>query len=117
MQHCIDAGSHSPLRQRPYRVSAEERRVFADQVEDMLRRGVIQPSQSPWASAVVLVRKKGGSIRFCVDYRRLNKVIRKDVDRLPSIDDALDSIQGPEFFTSLDLRSWYWQVPMAEADR
>lgn len=117
VSHHIDTGSHSPLRQRPYRVSAAERRIISDQVNDMLERGVVQPSQSPWSSPVVLVRKKDGSIRFCVDYRRLNKVTRKDVYPLPRIDDALDCLQGAEYFSSLDLRSGYWQVPMAECDR
>ncbi|XP_072146219.1 uncharacterized protein [Dermacentor andersoni] len=105
--HRIDTGSHAPLRQRPYRVSATERRVIDEHVGDMLRRGVIQPSHSPWASPVVLVKKKDGTIRFCVDYRRLNKITRKDVYPLPRIDDALDCIQGAEFFSSLDLRSGY----------
>lgn len=117
VSHSIDTGSHAPLRQRPYRVSASERRVIDEQVSDMLRRGVIQPSHSPWASPIVLVKKKDGSIRFCVDYRRLNKITRKDVYPLPRIDDALDCLQGAEFFSSLDLRSGYWQVPMTEADR
>ena len=62
ISHTIDTGSHSPLRQRPYRVSAEERRVITEQVDDMLQRGVIQPSQSPWSSPVVLVKKKDGTI-------------------------------------------------------
>lgn len=115
--HRIDTGTHAPLRQRPYRVSHAERQVIDDQVSDMLNRGVIQPSNSPWASPVVLVKKKDGGIRFCVDYRRLNKITRKDVYPLPRIDDALDCLQGAEFFSSLDLRSGYWQVPMDEADR
>lgn len=115
--HEIDTGSHAPLRQRPYRVSHAERRVIDEQVTDMLTRNVIRPSTSPWASPVVLVTKKDGSIRFCVDYRRLNKITRRDVYPLPRIDDALDCLQGAEFFSSLDLRSGYWQVPMSDADR
>lgn len=115
--HHIDTGHHTPLRQRPYRVSQAERDVITQHVDEMLQRGVIQHSHSPWASPVVLVRKKDGSIRFCVDYRRLNNITRKDVYPLPRIDDALDCLQGAEFFSSLDLRSGYWQVPMAEPDR
>uniref|UniRef100_A0A224Z164 Tick transposon n=1 Tax=Rhipicephalus zambeziensis TaxID=60191 RepID=A0A224Z164_9ACAR len=102
--HRIDTGAQSPLRQRPYRVSPAERRVINEQVDDMLRRDVIQPSDSPWASPIVLVAKKDGSVRFCVDYRRLNKITRKDVYPLPRIDDAIDSLHGAEFFSSLDLR-------------
>lgn len=117
VRHEIDTGTHAPLRQRPYRVSPAERHVIENQVSEMLERGVVQPSNSPWASPVVLVKKKDGSIRFCVDYRRLNKITRKDVYPLPRIDDALDCLQGAEYFSSLDLRSGYWQVPMDPADR
>lgn len=115
--HHINTGNEKPLRQRPYRVSASERGIIDGEVNDMIDKGVITPSTSPWASPVVLVKKKDGSIRFCVDYRRLNKITRKDVYPMPRIDDALDSLQGAEYFSSLDLRSGYWQIPMASNDR
>ena len=63
-------------------------------LEDMLKRGVLEPSSSPWSSGVVLVKKKDGLTRFCVDYRRLNKVTLKDAYPLPRIDDMLDSLSG-----------------------
>lgn len=115
--HHIDTGDHAPLRQRLYRVSGPERGVISEHFDDMLQRGVIRPSQNPWSSPVVFVTKKDGSLRFCVDYRRLKKITRKDVYPLPRIDDALDCLHGAQFFSSLDLRSGYWQVPVAESDR
>ena len=81
-------------------------------VDEMLDKGVIRPSQSPWASPVVLVAKKHGSLRFCVDYRKLNAVTKMDVFPLPRIDDALDMLAHTQYFTTLDLASGYWQVPM-----
>lgn len=114
--HHIDTGDTRPLRQRPYRVSDAERKLIEKEVDDMLSRNIIRPSSSPWASPVVLVTKKDGSIRFCIDFRRLNKVTRKDVYPMPRIDDALDSMRGASYFSSLDLRSGYWQIPMAPTD-
>lgn len=117
VKHCINTGDSSPIKQRPYRVSPTERRIIQEEVNKMLERDVIEPSDSPWSSPVVLVRKKDNSWRFCVDYRRLNKITKKDVYPLPRIDDTLDCLKGANFFSSMDLSSGYWQVEVDEADR
>ena len=108
--HRIDAGDASPIKQAPRRLPIHRRQEVGRLVNEMEKEGVIQPSQSPWASPIVLVQKKDGSTRFCVDYRRLNKVTRKDSYPLPRVDDILDSLDGAQWFTTLDLASGYWQV-------
>jgi hypothetical protein len=115
--HTIETGDHRPLRQRPYRVSPKERTIIQEQVNDMRAKGVIEDSCSPWASPVVLVKKKDDTWRFCIDFRRLNAITKKDVYPLPRIDDALDTLQGCNYFSSIDLRSGYWQVPLRSGDK
>lgn len=111
-QHSIDTGDSQPIRQLPRRVPFALRGQVDKMVEEMLERGVIEPSKSPWASPVVLVSKKDGSLRFCVDYRKLNAITKLDVFPLPRIDDSLDALAHTQYFTTLDLASGYWQVPM-----
>ncbi|UYV76764.1 hypothetical protein LAZ67_14001975 [Cordylochernes scorpioides] len=117
VKHRIITGDHLPTKQRPYRVAPAERQIIQEEVNKMEEIGIIQPSASPWASPVVLVRKKDGSWRFCVDYRRLNKITKKDVYPLPRIDDTLDCLQGARFYSSMDLQSGYWQIDVEESDR
>ena len=91
--------------------------VVKEELKKMEAQGIIEPSNSPWASPVVLVKKKDGTIRFCIDYRKLNEVTLKDAYPLPRIEDNLDALQGAKWFTTLDLASGYWQVEMAEEDK
>ena len=83
----------------------------------MIDAGPIRPSNSPWCYAVVLVRKKDGSLCFCIDFRRLNALTRKDSHRLPQIGETLDSLQGSAYYSMFDLTSGFWQVPMDEESR
>ena len=112
VQHKIDVGSSPPIRQPPYRVAHAQRQEIENHVSDMLQAHLIQPSHSPWSAPVVLVKKKDGSTRFCVDYRKLNSVTRKDSYPIPRVDDALDALAGAKYFSTLDLRSGYHQVEM-----
>lgn len=116
-EHVIDTGDSRPIHQHPYRHSPFERNLIEKQVEEMLRDGIIRESRSPWSSPVVLVKKPNGSWRFCVDFRRVNEVTKKDVHPLPRIDDILDVLQGSKYFTTLDLTSGYWQVKIKEEDK
>jgi len=79
----------------------------------MLRRNIISPPKSPWASPLVLLKKKDGTICFCVDYHRVNDVTRKDAYTVPRDDDTLDTLEGSTWFITLDLKSGYWQVEVA----
>ena len=108
--HKIETGDAKPIRQRgrraPLGFEGEER----NHLDSMLTNGVIQPSSSEWASPPVLVRKKDGSVRWCVDYRALNNVTLKDAYPLPLIDSCLDILAGAILMSTVDLQAGYWQI-------
>ena len=111
--HSIDTGDQPPIRQPVRRTPFALRSKVDEMVKEMMEQGVVQPSHSPWASPIVLVKKKDGGTRFCVDFRRLNAITKQDVFPLPRIDDTLDLLSSAKYFTTLDLASGYWQVKMA----
>jgi len=117
VSHKINTGDARPIKQPPRRVPFHLRDEMQRQVDDMLRDGVIEPCDGPWSSPVVLVRKKSGDFRFCVDYRKLNGVTVPDAHNLPRLDDTLAGMAGATVFTTLDLTSGYWQVPVDTEDR
>jgi hypothetical protein len=85
-------------------------------IADMLSKGIIEPSTSAWSSPVVLVKKRDGSARFCIDFRKVNVVTIKHAQPLPRIDDTLDSLGNASYFSTLDLASGYWQVEVDPSD-
>ena len=113
----IYTGDAHPRRCAPRRMPFSVREEVAKQIERMQAAKVIQPSTSPWASPVVMVRKKDGTHRFCIDYRQLNAVTRADTYPLPRIDDLLDQLGQCHYFSTLDLASGYWQIRMSPASR
>ena len=116
-EHRIPLKSSKPIRLPPYRLPHAYRTTVRNEIAKMLEAGVIEPSNSEWAAPVVLVSKKDGTLRFCVDYRKLNAETREDSYPIPRIDDLIDQLGQTKYTTTLDLSRGYWQVPLAEADQ
>jgi hypothetical protein len=110
VKHRIDTGSSPPFRQQLRRFPPAHMEAISEHVDNMLRQKVIEPACSPYASNLVLVRKKDNSYRCCVDYRQLNSSTRKDAYPLPRIDVCLDAMASSRWFSTFDLRSSYHQV-------
>ncbi len=115
--HEIPLLDDTPICQRYRRIPPSEYEVVKEHINQLLDAQVIRESCSPFASPIVLVKKKDGSLRLCVDYRQLNSRTRKDAFPLPRIEESLDALTGARWFSTLDLASGYNPVPVAEADR
>jgi len=114
--HHINTGEHRPVRQPLRRQPPLYQHIIKEQTEQMLAAGVIEPSNSEWASNVVLVKKRDGKMRYCIDYRGVNNLTKKDSFPLPRIDQCLDTLNGSQYFSTFDLTSGYHQVGMAPED-
>jgi hypothetical protein len=117
VKHKIETGASRPLKQPPRRTPVSLREEVDKDVENMLEKGIIEPADGHWSSGIVLVKKKDGTTRFCVDYRSLNACTIKDACPLPRIDYSLEQLSGHKWFSTLDLCSGYWQVEIEESDR
>lgn len=115
--HQIDTGDSPPIRQRYYRMSPEKQRILCEQLEEMLKLDVVEPCESAWSSPVLLVPKKDGQVRFCLDSRKLNSVTKKDAYSLPYISEILDNLKDAKYLTSIDLYKSFWQLPIKQEDK
>jgi hypothetical protein len=121
VQHAIDTGDARPIKKNPYRIPHALKPVVREQIEEMLDKGIIEPSTSPWSSSIVLVQKKtkDGSIKYrlCIDYRALNAVTKPDAYAIPNIVDTLDSLGNSKIFSVLDMALGYHQIQMEPQSR
>ena len=118
VEHTIKtAPDCKPVKLRPYRIPLSKREFAENEIKAMAEKGLIEPSHSAWCAPAVLVPKRDGTTRFCIDYRRLNQLTIPDSHPLPRIDDTLEALGGSKWFSTLDLKSGFHQVSIAEEDR
>ena len=117
IKHHNDTGNTTPIHQIPRRIPLARRTEVRKMLKEMMDKDVIQPSHSPWSSPIILVRKKDGSTHFCIDFRKVNSITKKDAYPLPRVDDTVDTLGGSKIFSTMDLVSCFWQVEVAEEDR
>ena len=117
VKYIIKVTDSTPLKERYRWIPPSQYDAMRKHLKEMIDLGAIRPSDSPWCSAVVLVKKKNGELRFCIDLRKLNLRNVKDAYSLPRIDETLERLKGSCVFSSLDLKSGYWQVEIDEKVR
>ena len=110
--HYIETGDALPVHTKPYRTSAEEKKIIKEEIEKMLEYNIITKSKSSWSSGICLVTKSDNTIRFCIDFRRLNDVTIKEKIPIPIISDIYDALVGNNYFTVLDCKMGYWSIPL-----
>ncbi|XP_070200974.1 uncharacterized protein [Littorina saxatilis] len=116
-QFTFDLLEKQPVRTKQYPMPHEQKEVVRKEIADMTKLGAIEPANSPYSSPIVLVKKKDGRVRFCVDYRKLNKITAFDAEPMPDVDYLFSHLAKAKYFSKLDLPKGYWQIPVAEEDR
>lgn len=117
MQHEVNTGNSPPIYQPPYRIPYAQREKMNEMVDEMLEHIIIEHSTSPWSAPALLVKKKGGSYRFVVDYKKLNNVCAQDPFPIPLVSESLSLIGKAKYFSTMDTLSGFWQLPLAEGSR
>ena len=117
INHTVELNTQTHIRSRAYQVPQSLRETIRDEVDTMLKMGIIEQSNSPYASPVVIVKKKDGKNRFCVDYRKINASTVLDNEPIPNMEEIIADVGGATVFTKIDLSKGYWQIPVKEEDR
>ena len=111
-EHEIKLMTDEPVRSKPYPVPHAMKDTMKSEIDSMLKLGIIVPIESPYASPVVMVKKPDGSNRFCIDYRKLNRITQFDAEPVGNPDEIFARLSKGRYFTKLDLSKWYWQIPV-----
>ncbi|XP_061729157.1 uncharacterized protein LOC133534084 [Cydia pomonella] len=117
VQHKIKMKHNEPMKQKYYPRNPNQQQIIDQQVRDMLEQGIIEKSNSPYSSPVVLVKKESGQYRFCIDFRKINEASEKDAYPIPQIDDTLEKLRNAQYFSKFDLKNGYWNVSLEESSR
>ncbi|KAL5494291.1 hypothetical protein EMCRGX_G015592 [Ephydatia muelleri] len=117
VEHYIETEQTRPVKVPPYRIPHAYRKLFEGELQEMLKHKIIEPSTSEWAAPILPIKKKDGTWRFCVDFRRLNSLSRLDAYPMPRVDELIDRLGQERFISTIDLTRGYWQIPIATKDR
>ena len=116
-EHSIKLSTSEPIRSKPYPLPYALQETVDSEVKQMLKMGIIQSSNSPYASPIVLIKKKDGGNRFCIDFRKINKITKFDAEPIPNQEQIFTKLSRDHYFTKLDLSKGYWQIPLQESDK
>ena len=116
-KHKIDVQGHEPIKQRYYHVLPKVREYMYEEIDKMLEEDVIEPSNSNWSNPVVMIKKPNGKYRFCLDFRKVNKITKKDLYPITIMSEILDALRSARYILKIDLRSAHHQIPLEEESR